>query len=381
MFTGIFGFVLTSILFLKKFSSAKATVFLGSFYLLLSFYTTHAYILDGGHFTISSWFFLWPLIPFNLFAVPIYFYFETIIEDEFRWRKRYLLLFIPFMVSVLDAGYIYLQPAEVFDNILEEAITNPTERLDVSYWLLDGDQHLLMRHVWQLAVLLIVFPKLRKFILEGKNDKLKGLLNKWLLVFWSSLVLFAILAILYALENRISSSVMDFLFQYKQNKILIPLVLYLIVFSIGIIPIYFPSILYGYPQRSKSFPKKRKEGQNNQMKFGLDEQMVAAKLSLLEGKKLYLDHNFTLSICAGELGMPAHHISYFLKKQYEKSFAEYRNGLRMEHAKSLIKAGFLDNNTVEALANECGFVSRTSFSSSFKAYLGKSPRNFVLEER
>ncbi|MDX1365646.1 MAG: helix-turn-helix transcriptional regulator [Arenibacter latericius] len=380
LITGIFGFILTSILFLKKSTYTKATIFLGSFYLLLSCYTTHAYFLDGGHFTISPYFFLWPLMPFNLIAVPIYFYFTSIIEDEFKWKNSYLLLFIPFILSVIDVGYIYLQPADVFTTIYLEAINNPRERLHVSYLLLDGDQHLLIRHVWHLIALLLVFPKLRKFIWEDKKNSLKKLLNKWLLVFWCTLTLFALLAMLYALENMMRSSVLELLFHYKNSKALIPLILYLIIFSIGVIPIYFPSILYGYPRIKKQPVKIEKTiNPSSEQKFGLEEAKIKSKLENLQQERGYLEKDFNVTKCARELEIPAHHLSYFIKKYYGISFTAYKNKLRMEHAKKLIEIGFLETNTIEALAWECGFASRSSFSKAFKSEMDLSPSEYALK--
>lgn len=122
---------------------------------------------------------------------------------------------------------------------------------------------------------------------------------------------------------------------------------------------------------------KEPKEQDDELKFGLDEQEVKSKLEGLKNRKLYLNQNFNLTECARELEMPSHHISYFLKKQYELSFASYKNSLRMEHAKQLIEMGYLENNTIEALASECGFTSRTSFSKTFKTFVEVSPSEYA----
>ena len=119
------------------------------------------------------------------------------------------------------------------------------------------------------------------------------------------------------------------------------------------------------------------ELQTDDLKFGLDQLEVNKKLEALKESKLHLKQNFNLTECARELQMPSHHISYFLKQQYEMSFAAYKNSLRMEHAKKLIEHGYLENNTIEALAHKCGFTSRTSFSKTFKSLVNVSPSEYA----
>ncbi|RTE55332.1 AraC family transcriptional regulator [Arenibacter aquaticus] len=370
LLASIFGFVLTTLLFLKKSTQPKATMFLGSFYFLLSVYALQAYIIDGGYLAICTWFFLWPLIPYNLFAVPIYFYFETIIADEFKWKKRYLILFLPCALSIIDVVYIYLQPSEVYTEMLHNAMTDPKNRLHVSYWLLDLDQHMLMRHLWQFGALLIVLPKLLHFIKVGTGDGLKVILNKWLLVFWFGLTLFAVFAIFYAFENMLGINIFE-------GGSMVPIILYLIMFSIGVIPIYFPTILRGFPKSVKSLQKDAiGTGTGTELKYGLEEPEIKRKLEELNKKKGYLNQDFTVTKCASELNIPSHHLSYFIKQYYGQSFTAYKNNLRMEHAKELIETGFLDSNTMESLAWTCGFANRSSFSKVFKSATKYSPSEF-----
>ena len=381
LIAGIFGLVLSTTLFLKKSTNTIATRILGSFYFLLSVYAVQAYIIDGGNLEHFTWFFLWPLLPYHLIFIPIYYYFKVILTDELKWHKSELILLIPFLLGVIDVGYVYLQPAGFYNNLISTTISTPEKRLGVHYWLLTLDQHLLMRHVWQLGVLVVLLPKIRTFTKKGKNDELKSILDKWLITFWSILMIMAVLAILYALEKMFEETWFHSLLVIGKNGGIITFFLYIALFLIGIIPIYFPSILYGYPQRVKPSPNSVTEQQEQQqhefLKFGLDEQEVISKLEGLKESKSYLKQSFSLTECARELDMPSHHISYFLKQQYGLSFAAYKNSLRMEYAKKLIEDGYLQNNTIEALAGECGFASRTSFSKAFKTATDVSPSQYA----
>ena len=373
----VFGFVLSTTLFFKKSTNTVATRILGSFYFLLSVYALQAFIIDGGYLKHFQWFFLWPLLPYHLIFIPIYYYFKVIITDKLSFNKMELILLVPFFLGVIDVGYVYLQPENFYQNIISGAILHPETRLNAEYLLLSLDQHLLMRHLWQLGVLVIIIPEIRFFIKNGDNDELKSILNKWLLVFWGILMIMAVLAIIYALEKMMLVNIFGSLILLGENGGVITFFLYIALFLIGIIPIYFPSILYGYPQKlgktSSFISMEQPEG----LKFGLEKKDVLAKLEDLKDDKCHLEKNFSLTECAKKLEMPSHHISYFLKQHFGLSFAAYKNLLRAEHAKQLIEEGYLENNTIDALAEECGYASRTSFSKTFKSLINISPSQYA----
>ncbi|WP_197051679.1 AraC family transcriptional regulator [Salegentibacter sp. Hel_I_6] len=291
------------------------------------------------------------------------------------------ILLVPFILGVIDVGYVYLQPEPFYDTIISGAISSPEYRLGAQYFLLRLDQHLLMRHVWQLGVLVVLIPKILSFIEKGEGDELKSILNKWLLIFWGILMMMAILAIMYALEKMFETNLFHSLIVIGNNGGIITFFLYIALFVIGIIPIYFPTILYGYPQQIQAMAITKSEEQPEDLKFGLDKQVVIEKFERLKESRSYLNQNFNLTECSRELEMPSHHISYFLKQQYEVSFTEYKNKLRMEYAKQLIENGYLETNTIEALAQECGFTSRTSFSKTFKTLVEVSPSAYGLSFR
>ena len=158
---------------------------------------------------------------------------------------------------------------------------------------------------------------------------------------------------------------------------IINIVLYLVVFAVGVIPIYFPMILHGYPRpRKLPVSVSKVANQASDLKFGLDEGEIKKKLEYLHQNKLYLDLEFNVSKCARELEMPAHHLSYFINQFYGLSFTSYKNKLRVEHAKKLIENGFLHNNSMDALAEACGFGNRSSFSKVFKSLEHLSPSEY-----
>jgi len=288
---------------------------------------------------------------------------------------------VPFLLGVVDVIAVYASPGMI-DRILDEAITDTGNRFKVQYWLLGLHEHYLIRHLWQCIFLLALLRKLRGFLREGVSDRLKGTLNKWLVFFWLILMVMSLMAILHGIEKWLDISVFDYFFGLKNGSLIVTGTLYLIVFVVGVIPIYFPTILQGYPRPRKPTATINKVmDQVPDIKFGLDEVEIKKKLDDLSQKKSYLDIGFNVSKCARELEMPEHHLSYFINQYYGLSFTAYKNRLRMEHAKKLIQNGFLQNNSMEALAEECGFGNRSSFSKAFKNSVELSPSEYILKIR
>lgn len=104
---------------------------------------------------------------------------------------------------------------------------------------------------------------------------------------------------------------------------------------------------------------------------------------LLVLERIYLQQGLTVGEFAKKLGVQARIVTEILNKLYGHSFKELTNMYRVEYAKEKIEEGFLDLYTVEALGNEAGFSSRTTFFNVFKREIGVCPseywKNFLAE--
>ncbi len=370
----IFGLILAISLFTKKSVNRNSTFFLGLFYIIYSIYALQTYIIIGGLLLEYSWFYVWPLPIYNLIAVPIFFYFLTLIKDEFVWRWKYLILFVPFIIGVIDVSNIYTQPQAVYDTIISNAHERPAERFDVRYGFLNINQHYTMRHLWQALSLISLLPLLRNFIRNLFKEKDRKLII-WVIGLYVLLILMSLLMITFGLERMLNS---DFLGSSRATLRTVNLVFYLVLFAIGIIPIYFPFVLYGYPRTIKSKSGlKVSQNSDEELKFGLDTEVLESKLGLLKEQGLFSKQGFNLTQCAQGLEIPVHHLSYFLNRYHGVSFSEYRNKMRIENAKTLINQGYLKLNTMEALAQQSGFANRSSFSKTFKKFTSMSVTQFA----
>ena len=70
------------------------------------------------------------------------------------------------------------------------------------------------------------------------------------------------------------------------------------------------------------------------------------------------------------------HIKFIFKYYNTLSFSKFLLKIKMVKASYLIESGYLKENTVENLANELGYNSRSAFFTKFKAINGYSPSQY-----
>lgn len=98
------------------------------------------------------------------------------------------------------------------------------------------------------------------------------------------------------------------------------------------------------------------------------------KLLVLE--EIYLEKGLTVGDFAKKLGVQARIVTQILSELYGHTFKELTNMYRVEYAKTRIEEGFLDLYTLEALGQESGFSSRTTFFNVFKKEIGVCPSEY-----
>ena len=97
----------------------------------------------------------------------------------------------------------------------------------------------------------------------------------------------------------------------------------------------------------------------------------------IKTQELYLDNQFNLSWLSATLDIKAKHISLAISENGFENFSAYSNYFRIEKAKELIKLGYLDDFSIDALASASGFKAVNSFYRIFKSVTGKTPSKYA----
>lgn len=92
----------------------------------------------------------------------------------------------------------------------------------------------------------------------------------------------------------------------------------------------------------------------------------------------YTNKNINLPALASQLGLAANELSVLLNSHYHLSFTDFINTHRIRHIQEqMAKPDSLRNYTIEALAGEVGFSSRSVFYNAFKKLSGTSPLQYA----
>jgi AraC-like DNA-binding protein len=155
--------------------------------------------------------------------------------------------------------------------------------------------------------------------------------------------------------------------------------------------LFFPNILYGLPQLDYAIATKQNLKLEEQLGIAEDIkkqtrsfEISLEKLNLLKlkvdkyiEKKPYLNPDFNLTVMSTDTDIPVHHLSYFFNEHLKVNFNTWKNDLKIAYVIDLIRNGSGEILTLDALAKQAGFGSRTSFFNSFKQKMGITPSEYL----
>lgn len=100
---------------------------------------------------------------------------------------------------------------------------------------------------------------------------------------------------------------------------------------------------------------------------------------LLKEKKPHLHKDINLTKFSAELNSCSYTVSLFLNTKYNMNFFDFINYHRIQEVLHKLKNNDLKVVTIEGIASECGFNSKSAFYRAFKKFTGKTPTEYLKE--
>lgn len=120
---------------------------------------------------------------------------------------------------------------------------------------------------------------------------------------------------------------------------------------------------------------------NNHHSLSINEEEKSRLLKeltyLIRDKKIFTKKKLTLNELAEKLNTNTTYLSHIINSDYNLSFADFLNQLRIQESQKFFMAGKHKNMTIEAIAETVGFHSRSSFNVQFKKFSGVTPSVFI----
>ncbi|WP_194774218.1 helix-turn-helix domain-containing protein [Pararhodonellum marinum] len=143
---------------------------------------------------------------------------------------------------------------------------------------------------------------------------------------------------------------------------------------------FFPSLLYGKPfeggNRISKFTKALKKTSISEGDEKKLEEVLRSIETHMDDNRLFLKSGYTINDFSKDIHFPVYQISKCLNTFKGLGFLDYINQKRVLFCVKKFENGEWSNYKMEAIASECGFNNRNSFTNAFKKFLGTSPSEY-----
>lgn len=107
---------------------------------------------------------------------------------------------------------------------------------------------------------------------------------------------------------------------------------------------------------------------------------VIQKLNkVIQDESLFMNSKLKISDLAEHVQLSSHKLSQILNDNLGKNFSSYINDFRIEKAKKMLLE--VENFSIDAIGQECGFHAKSSFYTAFKKITGLTPAQYKIQQK
>ncbi len=321
--------------------------------------------------------------PINYIIPPLsYLYVRAVLFNEKKFSIIDLSHFVLFILFFLNYIPFFLLPTYEKQLIVDATIKDMTLAYQYKAGLIPEYIGYILRPI-QLAFYLFLqwrlVIKFKKYYASHTVEKQVKDVLKWLKVFTWSSTFFLIGFIALILFVVISK---DF---FTQGFIsLIPgIIIALSFFVISIYLLIHPEVLTGLPFiQYKEIESALVVNQADKIPFiRSDYNTEITKIdTYFKEKQPYLINNLSISQVSVILNIPVRDLSYIINNHYELRFNDFLNQYRIKHIVDNVIENSLDKYTIESIAKQAGFSSKTSFYRAFQKIHQCTPVEFFQKQ-
>ena len=289
-----------------------------------------------------------------------YYYFKSQVDSNFRFSKKDIWNFLPFIIHTLYHVIVF--------SLGQETVKTVEKNFHGPFYIPQIET--------VLDIVVDIYFYYRSFKLyQNYQDWTKTQFSdidsvsfKW---FRNLLIIFA-LTFVAVYGMIIIDNIYDLKFEQDWWDKLIQAVL-----------IYYVCIAgYSQSQPTRALTFKEPENQvetNPKEKFEEGELMIWRNkiLHLMQQEKLYLQPELSLADISGRLRTNVSVLSGVVNNAFGKNFNDFVNEYRVNEFKERIHLPENKNITLLGIAFDCGFNSKATFNRAFKKFTGKSPKDFL----
>ncbi len=332
------GIITSLILFANRNIRASHNKYLVLFVFIFSTYLL-GQNLFWGNFYPENPHFLFSTIAFPLLFGPLLYFYMT----PTRKHRYGYLHFLPFLLLVVKHIPFYLFGAQEKIDFFYEIIL--TLEVNAKFYIYR------IAFVVQMAAYFFVLRKAIRSSSFRKSFKWYQTLN----TFYGSLAVGYILQMtVYAIYNKVQLITVYFALFYTLMAVFI---------------LYFVTRTLLVPELFRTVVKVPRNRLNTEKK-----ELYSKKiLTVMETDHMFLKKDLRLVDLAHRVDTTEHQLSQVLREHFGVNFFEFINSYRIDTAKRLLLDSEFKHFTIDAIAQEVGFKSKSSFYDAFKKFVGVTP--------
>lgn|GEM_PF-1180277 len=326
--------------------------------------------------------------PFYYLMPPLALvYVQLVIEGESPKNYGHLVWhMIPFVIGLADLGVYYYKHGHELDKIVRLVYQEPAALFFRGDGFIPAVFHYGFRPIqgclyMGLTMALMVRAKKRK-----KWGQIKPKHREWLLVLVTFLTVFYLNNFYYTFLNPLVDFVVI-------SKTLFTAAFLSVCFCLVIAKLFFaPAVIYPGMEETV-LPKEgevvrspaaeaialKEDETKTELLSAERVGLLAAEMEKAMKEQLLFKTITKLSDLAAYLDTSPRYVSYVLSNHYQARFNDFINTFRIQYIMEEIQAGKGKHFTLEAIASEAGFSSRSTFYTAFKKQTGLSPNQYVQE--
>lgn len=310
------------------------------------------------------------LFPLLLTFGPfLYLYLISVTTENPRWKRTYLLHFIPFLLVVIHRSLT--DPISMGDEVYDSE--NPA--------VIANQIYLIMVVISLIVYWIISIVKLSR---HKKNiENVFSYQSPKITLNWLRFVVF-LFFIIYILGFITPYWLTILKLNFLSNIDTLVLSFTFFAFSASLFGLNQPIIYENFRnvQRVEGKVEIETKEEKKYQKSGLSEferdEIKQRIIHHLQEEKPYLNPEYSINMLASEINISRHHATEVINSSLNKNFYTLINELRTEEVISRMNSSQFSNYTILAVAYDSGFNSKSAFNRIFKQATGKTPSEYKL---
>jgi AraC-like DNA-binding protein len=318
-------------------------------------------------------------LPLNFLIAPFsYLYVRAVLFNEKKIQKRDLIHLIPFVIVFINYIPFYLLPVNEKVTVIQNSLNYWPDTFKYQAGFLPENFSILFRLILAIIYLVLQWNLILSYKKVHKESSIQIQISnvlKWLKLFTitSTVIFFGIIG--FMLTGF-------FLPSYYNNDLLMQIPSLLVSVGFFVMAAYLlthPEILSGLPfVKYKEVPSDVINDKSYMFPYINEDYKLEMEriVDYFKTEKPYLNKDLNINQVSVALAIPSRELSFIINKHFGQRFNDFLNKYRIEYITKKINKEYLSNYTIEGIASEAGFASKSTFNLAFKKYHQCTPTEY-----